>query len=615
VAGRAAGGSKPARRVDERLGIAEEVEFFGGDVPLFGCRHLPVEARQRSLGVVVCSPILTDFGANYRREVDLARQLAAAGVPVQRFHPRGTGHSAGDRLDLTLTAMVDDTLAAVERLMVTTEVERIALVGTRFAALAAAEAARRSGPVPIVLWEPVLSATGYFREGLRAESVRRLKQGGSGIEDASTELEAYGFLDLLGIPVGAELFATDPSHDLVAALGHESRPLLLVQFEQRDDLRADYRRAVEGWTEAGLDVTTEILPTDEGWWFIPDRLAPPGAVVGLTAAWLLDRAGARATVADRSAGSPEVPAFEERPVFVPSPAGELLAVVTEPPQAEARGVAAVMLRGAGWRPSSGPRRTQTRTTRSLAALGYHGVRFSYHGIAESGGEDEEVIRLDRPYVADTTAVCGWVLGQGLRPLLVGNCFGARTALATAAVEPSVAGLVLLVPPVHDFEVARRLDRRPLSHFARRLAPGHLRAVLRDRSRRQALGRTAQAMLDVAGRRLRLPGRAAAGPGDPDVDGRGTTPEWLSHRFMDQLAAVLDRDIPVLFVYGEDDPYGKDFDNARTGALGRLLDRPGARVRIETVPGRVHGLTSHATQEAVLAAILDWAACEPVGATR
>ena len=110
------------------------------------------------------------------------------------------------------------------------------------------------------------------------------------------------------------------------------------------------------------------------------------------------------------------------------------------------------------------------------------MRFSYHGIAESGGEPDEIVRLDRPYVADTRAAVGWATDEGLRSVLIGNCFGARTALATAARVPgAVAGLVLSVPPVHDFEVVRRLDRRPLRHFLKRLRPGHVVAVLRDRT--------------------------------------------------------------------------------------------------------------------------------------
>jgi alpha/beta superfamily hydrolase len=609
VSGHPAGRRSGARRVDHQLGVAEDVEFFGDGGRLFGCRHSPLDgpgtattATGSRLGVVICSPILADFGANYRREVTLARTLAAAGVSVQRFHPTGTGHSRGDRLDLSLPRMVDDALAAVDRLVETTGVESVALVGTRFAALAAAEVAVELGSAPLALWEPVVKPRRYFREGVRAHNVHQLKLGRPGIDDAETELAERGFLDVLGIAVGGALFHTE--QDLRTALGDTVRPVLVVQFEAGEDLRTDLQQVVESLEAHRFAVTTANAATDENWWFIPDRTAPVDEVVDPTARWLVDQIDqtAPASRADRRPAPVRPLASDdppEYPVFVPSSGGELLAVVTEPaPAAAANGLAVVMLRGAGWRPSSGPRRTQVTTARTLARRGLHGVRFSYHGIAESGGEDDEVVRLDRPYVPDTRAVVDWVAEQGLRPVLVGNCFGARNALAEAADDERVDALALLVPPVHDFEVARRLDRRPLSHFGRRLAPRHVSAVLRDPTRRKALGRTSRALLDLAGRRVRAIGGGRSVNGDHG-------PEWVSHRFLDQLATVLGRGVPVLFVYGEDDPYRSDFETARQGALGRLVDDAGDSVRIETVPGKVHGLTSRATQDAVLAVIDDW----------
>ena len=197
----------------------------------------------------------------------------------------------------------------------------------------------------------------------------------------------------------------------------------------------------------------------------------------------------------------------------------------------------------------------------------HGVRFSYHGVAESGGESEEVVRLDQPFVEDVEAVAGWVTEQGLRPVLIGNCFGARTALAYAAGRSAraVAGLALVVPPVHDFEVARRLDRRPLSKLARRVSLPHVWAVVRSPARRRALGRTVRALRRVGRNRVRAGRRA-----DPRV-----AEPW----FWRQLADVVGRGIPVLVVYGEDDNYYRDFELARAGTLGDVVARAGTLVQI------------------------------------
>ena len=72
-------------------GGREEVEFFGDGELLFGCRHVP--AGDVRGGLVVCPPIFSDSGANYQREVRLGRQLAGAGIVVQRFHPRASARA------------------------------------------------------------------------------------------------------------------------------------------------------------------------------------------------------------------------------------------------------------------------------------------------------------------------------------------------------------------------------------------------------------------------------------------------------------------------------------------------------------------------------------------
>jgi pimeloyl-ACP methyl ester carboxylesterase len=563
-----------ARRVDGERGVAEEVAFLGGPERLFSCSHLPT-GPSRDLGVVVCSPILCDFGANYRREVSLARRLAAAGVPVLRYHPRGTGHSDGARTDLTLDSLVADAAVVLDRARDQLGVDRLAVLATRFSALAAAEATRGTG-TPLALWEPVTRPRAYLRAGLRARAVARLGSAGE-LEEPGDELARQGWLDVLGIPVGRGLYDTTADRTLAAALAGDDRPLLVVRFEDGN-----------GDLDLGVDAEVRVCPCDESWWFIPDRSAPGEEAVAATADWFLGLpsvpAGGRGESRQSGDGG-------ERPVFLPAATGDLLGVLTEP-AGPANGLAAVFLRGAGWRPSSGPRRTQVAAARRLAAHGFHALRFSYHGIAESGGEADEIVRLDRPYVADTRAAIDWATGEGLRTVLVGNCFGARTALATAAEVPgAVAGLVLSVPPVHDFEVVRRLDRRPLGHFARRLRPRHVVAVLRDRTRRRALGRTGRGLATLAGQKVR--------------PRRHEGPEWVSRRFLGHVEAVTERGIPMLFVFGEEDRYHEDFVRARDHELGRVLDRAGDRVTVAVVPGRVHGLTSVATQEATLDTIEGW----------
>ena len=62
--------------------------------------------------------------------------------------------------------------------------------------------------------------------------------------------------------------------------------------------------------------------------------------------------------------------------------------------------------------------------------------------------------------------------------------------------------------------------------------------------------------------------------------------------------VMERDLECLFEHRV---------RARDHELGRILDGAGDLVTLAVVPGRVHGLTSVATQDAALDAIDAWAA--------
>ena len=277
-------------------GGTEEVEFFGDHGLLFGCRHVP--AGPVRAGLVVCPPILADFGANYQREVRLGRQLAAAGIVVQRFHPRGAGQSDGEGVDLTLDSMIEDTRAAVTRLRDRFPVDTVAVMGTRFGALAAVTVAAELGGAPVVLWEPTTEPRRYFREGLRARSVHQFKAGtgvtagaaGPGeAEDPAAELARCGYIDLLGARVGGQLFHTPGDRDLATLMGLRPRPVLLLQLDQRDELRDEYRDLVDRWTAQGFAVTARCCPSEETWWFVHDRLTPVAAILDTTTDWLVAR--------------------------------------------------------------------------------------------------------------------------------------------------------------------------------------------------------------------------------------------------------------------------------------------------------------------------------------
>jgi alpha/beta superfamily hydrolase len=276
-----------AVRTDRQAGIREEAGFLGGQARIFSCLHLPLDGCRGA--VLVCSPILADFGANYRREVELGRRLAARGVAVQRFHYRGSGHSDGERVDLDFESMFDDAWLALDHLRGRAAGAPIALVGTRCGALVAAEIVRGLEGAPAALWEPVLTSRSFVREAIRARAVHAAKRGREGAAtdpapDPVGEVARDGWLDVLGMAVGRSLLDADES--LEERMGGRPRPVLLVQLDPAEGLRRGYESLAEVWRAGGFDVDTARCPVDETWWFTHDRLTPIDELLDLTIAWI-----------------------------------------------------------------------------------------------------------------------------------------------------------------------------------------------------------------------------------------------------------------------------------------------------------------------------------------
>ncbi len=258
----------PAVCVDADTRTREEATFFGTSHDLlFGVLHLPHGTP--SAGVVVVSPLHMELVRNYRREVLLARTLAAHGIAVQRFHYRGTGHSDGDSTALSCDSMLDDLADAVAHLRSRTGVERLALVGTRLGALVASVG--NAGGDPIALWEPVVDATRYYREVGRFGLMRAAAGRGTPPPSTSAELEQRGMVNVLGYELTADLLETSRAHPIEAApLPRAAFIAQTRRLSARDDDSHDLARI---WAARGVDVETLDLASRGAWWFAEDVLA------------------------------------------------------------------------------------------------------------------------------------------------------------------------------------------------------------------------------------------------------------------------------------------------------------------------------------------------------
>jgi pimeloyl-ACP methyl ester carboxylesterase len=286
----------------------------------------------------------------------------------------------------------------------------------------------------------------------------------------------------------------------------------------------------------------------------------------------------------------------ERAVFFPSDGNTLFGVLTGP-EGPGNGVGVLLIQGGDTVNVSLHRnRLAVRLARNLAADGYTSLRFDYHGLGESSG-DIGALHLHNPFTEDAEAAAGVMHDLGIDDLvLVGACFSARTALSAAPSIRGVRAVVMATPPVGGYgredAMAERLSREwSWSDYVRRAARLETLTNLARPSHRQAYTRFARFKLRGAGRRTK--------GGDP-------TQRWVSPKLLAPLETMVERGIPVLVVYGDKDPLLGEWERAKAGRLGTILQSAGDLVEVvDDLPGVVHGFLGLDVQDRFLALAVDW----------
>jgi pimeloyl-ACP methyl ester carboxylesterase len=122
---------------------------------------------------VVAPPLFEEAARTRKVLVNVARDLAAAGIDAVRFDYPGTGLSAGSTEELTLTGAFDalrDAVAHCHRL----GAAQVHLLGFRFGAYLALTAASQLPRSRLIVWEPVLDLAAYFQDLLKIEMSNQL---------------------------------------------------------------------------------------------------------------------------------------------------------------------------------------------------------------------------------------------------------------------------------------------------------------------------------------------------------------------------------------------------------------------------------------------------------
>jgi pimeloyl-ACP methyl ester carboxylesterase len=286
----------------------------------------------------------------------------------------------------------------------------------------------------------------------------------------------------------------------------------------------------------------------------------------------------------------------ERPAFFPSDGNTLFGVITEP-EGPGNGVGVLLIQGGDTVNVSLHRnRLAVRLARNLAADGYTCLRFDYHGLGESSG-DLGALHLHNPFTEDAEAAAEVMHQLGIDDLvLLGACFSARTALSAAPSIRGVRAVIMATPPVGGYgredAMAERLSREwSWSDYVRRAVRLETLANLARPSHRQAYTRFARFKLRGAARRPMS--------GDPTL-------RWVSPKLLAPLETMVERGIPVLVVYGDEDPLLREWERAKAGRLGTILKRGGDLVEVvDDLPGVVHGFLGVDIQNRFLSLAVEW----------
>lgn len=242
-------------------GVIASAEYLGSPGSrVFAARTRPAKDPHGRL--IVAPPFGAEAARNYRREVDLSRQLAGEGIETIRFHYRGSGQS--DSVEhVDLESMLADAAAVRDAYrddLPTT------WMGTRLGAVVAAA----SSDSPLVMWDPVIDVPAYFREILRAAVFSAFKKDDPGTapkSDLLRHLETTGMVDLLGYELNHRLYQQLCDAAPLTSLDLHGRSVALIDIRRRGNPRNETNRLAEKWRAQGANVTVEAVALNEPWWY------------------------------------------------------------------------------------------------------------------------------------------------------------------------------------------------------------------------------------------------------------------------------------------------------------------------------------------------------------
>jgi alpha/beta superfamily hydrolase len=285
-------GDKRARRIDENGGFSEEVVFVGsGAERIFTVRYVPLRTMNPP-GVLMCESILSEFRSRYRHGTLVARELAARGVAVQRFHYRGMGHSDGSEDSITFRTLVEDAGRVAE--WFTSETDLHESIGFGFGMGSYVAGAIAEPGSRLIMDTPPASGRAFLRDAIRAQASYALMQGLPPVTNEAV-LERMASTDdvtVLEAHLTRGLYESLQSlrmEDLVAA----GTRVLLVSANRDGQLSRGIREFREGLESHGVEIEIVLRAMPDPPWFgklgIPEDKPEIWQLINDSEEWIKNR--------------------------------------------------------------------------------------------------------------------------------------------------------------------------------------------------------------------------------------------------------------------------------------------------------------------------------------
>lgn len=282
--------------------------------------------------------------------------------------------------------------------------------------------------------------------------------------------------------------------------------------------------------------------------------------------------------------------------FLETELGPLFMIATGPQDSPK---SAVVCSGGWYVGATNANRVLVRLSRAISAMGYRSARFDWHGAGQSPG-DVERFSLSEPFGDDVVAVARSLGGSST---LVGVCFGSRCALEAAQHIDDLEAIVLVSFP---FPVggtrAKRADQLGVRDAVRSAFRPEVLKSLLDPNSRRLYWKWVTLKWRAVKRRI-FPSSAAPAKRirEKVADQTMSIPQLVR-----EVHALVQRDVRVLFLYGDSDGHYDHFaKSAEDGPLAKLLERAGDRITVRPVTGDLSGFATMESQDRMITEITDW----------